>query len=340
MYTSPGRRRKTARDIVLGIAEISDFHTLTLKFERGGLVNEDYVEVGKIVTKGELLMQLDTEELELRKELLTIEQSFQKEETKLPTDYDFDLQKAEDEFQIQKEIWEKGRLPDETLENIARDVELLEDNRKRMQLQQKLDIKVRDNELTKVQYSINRMNLYSPIDGTIVEIMARKGDLVRQSQPVIKVIDKRRLIVGIIGEEDYEKTKIGHPLELRLKAFPDTVFHGKVDQILPISDPISNKFEIYVEADIPEEKLLPGLTGEITIIADTRKKAVVVPSQAVFDGYVLKVVGKKVKKQEVEVGFVSLMEIEILKGVKAGDILITESNNMIEDGTFVRTEWE
>ncbi len=331
---------KTARDIVLGIAEIKDFHTLTLKFERGGIITNDYVTVGRDITKGERLMELDTEELELEKELLTIEKKFKEEEGKLPRKDDFNLKRAKSKLKVQKRLFDKGSRPAEAVEDAARNLAILEDNNKRMLQKEQLDIDVRENDLKKVQYSIDRMSLLSPIDATVVEVLARKGDFVRQSQPVIKVIDKRRLILGIIGEEDYEKVEVGHPVELKLKAFPNTVFKGEVQQILPMSDPDTNKFNIYIKADIAEDKMIPGLTGEFVVIADTHKNAVVVPSQAVFDGYVLKVVGKKVKKQEVEVGFVSLLEIEILEGVEAGDILITESNNMIEDGTFVRTEWE
>lgn len=333
-------QEKTARDIVLGIAEINDFHTLTLKFERGGTVLDDDVMVGQPVKKGDQLMRLDTEELELYMEQLSIEKEFAEEEAKLPRKDDFELRRAKSRLMKVKEYVEQGRRPADDLNEEQRNLALLQADHERMLLKDELDIKVRKNDIEKIQYSLDRMTLYSPIDATVVEVLARKGDLVQQSQPVIKLIDERRLVVGLVSEDDYDKVKVGLPIELKLKAFPNTTFKGDVDQILPTSNSESHKFEIYIKTDVPMEKMIPGLTGEFVIVAGTREKAVVVPSQAVFEGHVMKVEGKRVKKVKVKTGFVNFLEIEILEGIESGDIVVTESNNLFKDGQLVRTAWE
>ena len=331
---------KTARDVVLGIVEIKDFHTLTLKFERGGIVLTDQIQVGKEVKRGDILMELDTEELELEMDLLQIEKAFDEEESKLPREDAFDLRRAEQILRIQTEKLEQGRQTQDAVKDFERNLAAFESAHERIVLKEELDRKVRTNDIEKVQYSLDHMEMKSPIDGTIVEVLARKGDLVYQSQPVIRMIDDRRLMVGLISEDDYDKVKVGYPVEISLAAYPNTVFKGEIEQILPMSDSETRKFEVYIKADIAPAKLIPGLTGEIVVIADEHKNAVVVPSQAVYEGYVLKVEGNKIRKVPVETGFVSLMEIEILSGIDAGDIIVTESNNLYEDGQLVRTQWE
>lgn len=332
--------QKTARDEVLGIVEIKDFHTITLKFERGGIVLSDDISVGQKVREQDTLMELDTEELELSMELLQIEKTFFEEKSLLPREDELDLNEASGNLFRKKELFEMGREREDAVIDAERYLAATTGNRERILLEEDLDQKSRENDIKKIQYSLDRMVMKAPVDGTIVEVLARRGDYVRQSQPVIKLIDERRLIVGQISEDDFFKVRVGLPLELHLKAFPNTVFRGRIQQILPMSDPETRKFEIYINADIPQDKLIPGLTGEIVVIADRREDAVIVPSQAVYEGNVLKVEGNRVIKTPVQTGFVNLTEIEILDGVEAGDIVVTESNNMIKDGKLVRTRWE
>ncbi|MEQ9823980.1 MAG: efflux RND transporter periplasmic adaptor subunit [Puniceicoccaceae bacterium] len=332
--------QKTARDIVFGIAELSDVHTLTLRFERGGTVLNDQVSIGQDVARGQLLMQLDTEELELAMELLMIEEAYQETEGKLPRDDEIELRRKRGGLRRTAELLSQGRIPQEELEKAERELAQAEDNLARRELREELDLKTLQNNIEKTQYSLDRMELHSPIDGTIVEVMARKGDHVQQGQAVIRMIDERRLIVGLISETDYDRVKVGYPVELRLKAFPNTVFQGEVAQILPTANPETQKFEIYIDAEMAPEQRVPGLTGEIIVIADSRPNAVVVPSQAVYEGHVLVVENRRIRKQPVTIGFSNLLEIEILEGLKPGEIVVTESNHQFKDGQLVRMEWE
>ena len=332
--------QKTARDIVFGIAELSDVHTLTLRFERGGTVLNDQVSIGQDVARGQLLMQLDTEELELAMELLMIEEAYQETEGKLPRDDEIELRRKRGGLRRTAELLSQGRIPQEELEKAERELAQAEDNLARRELREELDLKTLQNNIEKTQYSLDRMELHSPIDGTIVEVMARKGDYIQQGQAVIRMIDERRLIVGLLSETDYDRVKVGYPVELRLKAFPNTVFQGEVAQILPTANPETQKFEIYIDAEMAPEQRVPGLTGEIIVIADSRPNAVVVPSQAVYEGHVLVVENRRIRKQPVTIGFSNLLEIEILEGLKPGEIVVTESNHQFKDGQLVRMEWE
>lgn len=338
-YVSRAEQR-TARDVVFGVAEISDVHTLTLRFERGGTVIDGAVEIGQEVKRGSLLMSLDTEELELQMERLLIQQEFQKNEAEIPSGIQISLWRERGKVRALSRLVREGTIPIEELEEAQRSLAQAEDGFARFQLRRELDFKSQENELEKMRYSLERMKLLSPIDGTIVEVMARKGDYIQQGQAVIRMIDERRLIVGLLSENDYDRVKVGYPVELRLKAFPNTVFQGEVAQILPTSDPETQKFEIYIDAEMAPEQRVPGLTGEIIVIADSRPDSIVVPSQAVYEGHVLVVENRRIRKQPVTIGFSNLLEIEILEGLKPGEIVVTESNHQFKDGQLVRMEWE
>ncbi len=338
-YVSRAEQR-TARDVVFGVAELSDVHTLTLRFERGGTVIDGAVEVGQEVKRGSLLMSLDTEELELEMERLQTQLEFENNLVKLPSDIQISLWRERGKVRALSRLVREGTTPIEELENAQRSLAQAEDGYARFQLRRELNFKSLENQLEKMRYSLDRMKLHSPIDGTIVEVMARKGDYIQQGQAVIRMIDERRLIVGLLSETDYDRVKVGYPVELRLKAFPNTVFQGEVAQILPTANPETQKFEIYIDAEMAPEQRVPGLTGEIIVIADSRPNAVVVPSQAVYEGHVLVVENRRIRKQPVTIGFSNLLEIEILEGLKPGEIVVTESNHQFKDGQLVRMEWE
>lgn len=331
---------KTARNESLGILEIKEFHLFDIKAERAGIVKEANLETGQHISRGEKLVTLDMEEMDLRVERTNIEKKFLEDSMELPMPIDEAIIKMEDEVEIYRQRFAKGQVTPDFLEDAEKDLEQMYNARESALLRRKLDLETSENTIKKQAYSLDRMEIKSPIDGVVVDVFVRKGDLLYQGATAATVIDQRLLVVGLLSEDDFDKVQEGYPVELSLNAFPDTIFKGKVDQILPMSDPETRKFEIYIDADIPKEKLIPGLTGEIVVIADERKNAVVVPSQAVFEGHVLKVEGNKIRKVPVETGFVTLMEIEILSGLEAGDIVVTESNNLFEDGQLVRTIWE
>ena len=90
--------------------------------------------------------------------------------------------------------------------------------------------------------------------------------------------------------------------------------------------------------DLPPEKLVPGLTGEVTIKIDERKSDTIVPRRALRNNQLLVVSGGRIELRNVKVGYVALNEAEILSGVKKGELVVSDELDQFQPGDRVRTE--
>jgi multidrug efflux pump subunit AcrA (membrane-fusion protein) len=109
--------------------------------------------------------------------------------------------------------------------------------------------------------------------------------------------------------------------------------------VLPSADATTQRYSVHLDVALPEGKpVLPGLTGEVSIIIAERPNAVVIPRRALVGDYVYVVKGGKLTLTKVEKGYESFNSIEILKGVDAGALVVVEQQDRFRSGQRVRTE--
>ena len=117
---------------------------------------------------------------------------------------------------------------------------------------------------------------------------------------------------------------------------------GKVTVVSPAVDPNSTTVEIWVEAANPGERLRPGATVHVSILAGTVQDAVVIPPDAILSsasgGLAVLVVGADLVAHErkVELGARESDKAQVLKGLKPGEKVVTVGGLGVADGTKVR----
>jgi len=140
-----------------------------------------------------------------------------------------------------------------------------------------------------LEYTIIR----APIDGIITRISAEVGEMVMtgtMNNPgtVIMVVAdlSKMLLVAQVDEADIGKLAIGQETNIRVKAFWDHVYHGKVDHIALTYDMSRNtgvkyyRTEILIEGDV--SKLYCGLTADVDILTREHTGILKAPSQAIL----------------------------------------------------------
>jgi membrane fusion protein (multidrug efflux system) len=96
-----------------------------------------------------------------------------------------------------------------------------------------------------------------------------------------------------------------------------------------------------VRAQIPNQhaKLRPGMFARVNVLLETRLDAILVPEQAIWpqgrDPFVYKVTDGKAVLTKVELGVRRPGEVEILKGLTATDMVVTDGQMKLKDGTPV-----
>ena len=181
----------------------------------------------------------------------------------------------------------------------------------------------------------------SPIDGVVTDRPIFAGEMASAGTPVITVMDVSRVIARAnvpVSQAAY--LHVGQPATM---AETDAAIEvpGRVTVVSPAVDPNSTTVEVWVEAANPGERLRPGVTVKLSVVAETIKDTVVIPPEAVLPsqegGSVAMVVGadSTAKERKIEIGVRESDKVQILKGLQPGEKVVTTGGLGLADGAKV-----
>lgn len=129
--------------------------------------------------------------------------------------------------------------------------------------------------------NLDYCKITSPVDGVVISRKVDVGQtlVAAMTTPVLFTIAqdiKKMHISASVSEADIGEVHVGQPVEFTVDAFPDEVFRGAVAQVRKAPTTISNvvTYETIIDVDNPEQKLFPGMTADVAILA-ARKTGVV-----------------------------------------------------------------
>jgi membrane fusion protein (multidrug efflux system) len=131
----------------------------------------------------------------------------------------------------------------------------------------------------------------------------------------------------------------GQPVEARSSAYPDRIFKGVVSSIDSRVDPTSRSVIVRAKIDNPDRLLRPGMFMTVRLMRQ-EPPALIVPEEALVPQgdrqYVFVVRNGRAERVEVQTGRRRPGEVEILKGLTAGELVVTEGTQKVRDGTPVK----
>jgi len=150
-------------------------------------------------------------------------------------------------------------------------------------------------ELRQARKALGDANITSPIDGTILAKNVEEGDTVISSNQgfsegttLCAIADLRQVQVrGSIDEVDIGTVKIGQSADLKVDAYPDRTYPGKVVNVFPQGSTAPGgltTFTVIVEVDNADRSLLSNMTASIVIKTVEMKKLLLVPFAAIRPG--------------------------------------------------------
>jgi multidrug efflux system membrane fusion protein len=180
--------------------------------------------------------------------------------------------------------------------------------------------------------------LVAPADGLIIKRDGEIGQLIPSNQPVFWMSCCAPLRVSAeVNEEDIALVKPLQEVLIRADAFPDQIFHGKVQAITPKGDPIARTYRVRVEftEDTP---LQIGMTAETNIMISKKDDALLVPTSAIINNAVWVVRDGKLALQKVKQGAKGTTDIEIIEGIKDGESIVLSPTPELKEGEKVRAK--
>jgi HlyD family secretion protein len=184
----------------------------------------------------------------------------------------------------------------------------------------------------------------SPIAGVIADRGLYAGEMANAGSPLLTVMDTMRVVARANvpqGQAGYLKAGAAATVKQ-----PDTAEEvpGKVIVVSPAVDANSTTVQVWVETANPGERLKPGVSVHVTIVASTIKDAVVVPATALLPaeegGTQAIVVGADgvAHVRKIETGVRDGDKVQVASGLKAGERVVTVGGLGIEDGAKVKVE--
>ena len=328
--------RGDAIDAVSGTLRIEEVYRMQVRSVHGGRVKATHMEIGQSIVKDELLLQLDTEDVELEIESIGIDREDHQKRLALGSSLKFAIMAQEVVVKDLEELDERGSVSQRKLEAAQRRLDDLLERRERQKIGDETKLKKLEKRIETKRRQLEKMSVRSPIDGTIVYVYFHEGDLIAPGSVIAEVLAAERRVVASIGEEDFSKVEVGQHVIARLLGYGNEILEGRVIQLLPTSDPTSQRYSIFLELDLEPERLTPGLTGEVSVITGEREDALLIPHRALLDNSVFVVNEGVVELRSVEIGYESLNLVEILEGLEEGESVIVEELDRFREGSRVR----
>lgn len=311
---------------------------MELKSEIGGRIIKSELDPGQKIPAGSVLIQIDTGDLELDIQQIQAEYDAFKRKVAVGSAIKLELENATDALQNFERLTKAGTYPPAELEKQRRLVKQIEQRLALEGVVNDQQLATYQNTLKVKKRQLQKMTITAPFDGVVSSVYSRPGDLISAGTPIATLIATNRTVEAKISEENFSGIRIDQQAKVRFLGYGDQAYDATVVKILPTADPETQRYIVHLNVKIEPEKLVPGLTGEVTIIVGQRDAQALCPRRAIFDNKVYVVNAGKVELRKVELGYVALNIAEVTKGLNAGDLVIVEELDQYRNGDRVRTE--
>jgi len=188
--------------------------------------------------------------------------------------------------------------------------------------------------------SLKRSALKAPFDGSISARLVTEGDFARVGTVMLQIVDDSALrFRGEIPERDAARVKTGQPVRVRVDAWPEKTFDGKLMWVNPAVNPETRSVGIEARLENGDRALKAHLFARGEIITDSAAETLVVPADAVvsFVGVdkVYVMAGGKAEPREVQLGERRGEEQSVLNGLKEGEPVIVGGASKVQPGSAV-----
>lgn len=282
---------------------------IIISAELSGRINEIKVREGQRVSKGELLMVLDSE---------SISRSIDELKTQL------DLAKIV--YDRQARLWQQ---------NVGSEIQYLEAKNNKEAVEKRL---------ASMYTELNKTKVRAPFSGSIDEIPIREGEFMMMGMPMVRMVSLAELYIKAdVSERFIGKLSKGDEVEVYLPASEDRV----ISKITALSDVINldnRTFKVEVDLSSIDQELRPNMVVVLQLTDYRNENATVIPTKIIQNDdvgpFVYKVIdngsGMQAEKFHIETGASYRSMTEVFKGLTKGEQVIDQGFRELSDGMAIK----
>lgn len=279
---------------------------LIVAAENAGRVTRILVDEGSRVSKGQLIARIDADLLNVDVE--TAKANYQSAVR--------DLERYESAFKT-------GGVTQQQLDNA------------------RLNVQTTQARLQSANLKSSDANIKSPISGIINKRFVEQGSYVNVGNQIVEIVDVSKLKLQVTANESQVvQLKLGDQVAIKSNVFSGITFTGKINFIAPKADNSLN-FPVEVElSNNTDGKLKAGMYGTAVFDFPDQAAAITVPRSAfvgsISSNKVFVLEGDKAKERQVIAGRSLGDRVEVIEGLKEGELVITSGQVNLVDGTEVQ----
>ena len=178
---------------------------------------------------------------------------------------------------------------------------------------------------------VARVSLRAPFIGEVIERNATIGEVIDPNKTLFTVADLSTVWVRAdFPEQQAGRLKTGLTIEVRVSAYPDTLFQGAITYVGAVIDATTRTVTARAEVSNAEGRLRPEMFAEVTLVTD-EQSVLSVPRTAVQQAGSRTVVfvvrgPRRFESREVTLGQASSEYIQVVAGLTSGDEVVTQGS--------------
>jgi membrane fusion protein (multidrug efflux system) len=259
---------------------------------------------GQQVTRGQVLVELDSEQV--RADLAAAEAA---------------LAESRSQYQRSRELYNTKILSDSQLEQIE------------------ATFKANEARVASARARVNDTVIRAPFSGRVGLRRISVGSLISPGTVITTLDDTSTMKLDFtIPEAFLSAVKPGLGIVATSVAYPDTKFGGTVSSVDSRVDPATRSVTVRALLPNPEGLLKPGMFLTVRLSRGA-VDALLIPEQTLVpeqgDMYVFVVKDGKAEKRRVRIGERRVGDVQVVEGLAAGDVVVTEGTQKLRDGSLV-----
>lgn len=328
-----------------------DYHVFSTQNARLSHIS---IEIGQMVEKGQIIMQLENPELQLqlsesRSQLAQSQSSAASARAGIKR-LERQLQDARSNVARIQKLLHQGAVSKSEYEKAV----LLADTLQESLNEQAAHQAALESQVKGIQESISKLSelekelqLYSPIQGVILRIPVESGQPVMAGTLLASIAAVQDLeIKAEILSDDLADIAIGQKVRISAPVLGEVRLEGKVIRIYPAAEEkmsalgvIQRRVPIIISIE-EQANLKPGYEVRVAIETRHLDQVIIIPLESVRKNgqgqeEVMLIQNNRIKYQEVETGISDANNVEIKQGIKAGDMLVRDSNRELKEHSKV-----
>lgn len=283
---------------------------MRLSFKTGGIVEKIAVKEGQNVRKGQMLAQLELDEIEAQ-----VQQA------------QSGFEKAQRDYDRGKKLYADSVVTLEQMQNIETQLTVAKSN------------------LQIAEFNLEYSTIKAPADGRILKRFIEQNELVGPGTPVFYFGSGREEWLVRIGvsDRDIVRAQLGDPATVKFDAYPDITFPAEVTGVAQAADPQNGTFEVEIQLDSQGKRLAAGFVGQVIITPQKSQKHQLVPIVSLVnargnEASVFSVQENRAVKTSIITGAIIDDRIIILTGIDKIEKVVTAGAAYLRAGDKVEVQ--